>query len=709
MTRRVVAAGLIASLLLGLFSVPALAMKTGPEDVSQLPAGSKARSSFEEIAKVMGAGWPTPYTLTVVSNHGPLTKPAVLAEIYKFEQKIAHNKNVSSVTGSGQVYSTSTQLQSFGPQLRHSAAVSDQSKRDLLKLIDGLSQAGAGSAKLQSGLASASSGASQLQSGSGQAGSGAGQLHSGLTQAHAGSAKLQAGLSSALGGAVALEHGSAQALSGARQLVAGLGQAQAAAKPSVPALQTVASLTATTSSQVNTALAALQAMTTGKNDPRYAAALNALTAASGSAAGSQGLAAAVSEQAPALISGLNQLHTGAAQLQAGIDQLHGGNRQLADGIGQLSGGGGQLTSGLSQLTAGAQALQTGLGQLTNGAGQLAGGLDAGVGPAGQLTTGLATMRAAVTKSRVGIPSTAQLKELQAQSPGLFSSGYFVLAAVDGATHAARTAATFTMNLDRGGTAGQITVFPKYRLNDPRTMKLDGQLTALSRSFARTHDLQVAVGGPAGNLHDLTSVTKSNIWLAVAAIALAITFVLSVALRAVALPMIATLLGLLASAATFGVLELLFGGSSAPMGGPGYLDPVTIISVFTLTFGITTVFSTLLLMRARDAFLAGSDTTAAVRAGLRDTAASTAAGLLMIAAAIPFSLSGLRGVRELAIGVAAATLLGVLAVRPVLLPAAAAVLGRHGWWPTIAGRRGARRGREAATQPLRIRPRVGESA
>lgn len=43
------------------------------------------------------------------------------------------------------------------------------------------------------------------------------------------------------------------------------------------------------------------------------------------------------------------------------------------------------------------------------------------------------------------------------------------------------------------------------------------------------------------------------------------------------------------------------------------------------------------------------------------------------------------VRELGIGVAAAILLEIVLVRPVLLPAAEAVLGRAGWWPMSSPR------------------------
>ena len=680
--RHAVYAGFVGTALLAILAVPALALRSGPPDITQLPGAAKARIAFQEVSKVMGPGWATPYTLIVVANNRPLTTPSLLASVNRFELQIAKDKRVDSVTGPGSISSTSDQLSSFGPQLKHSAKISEQSKGQLLQLIDGLGQAGTGSAQLQTGLAQAASGAHQLHSGSGQAGSGAGQLHAGLAQARTGSTKLQRGLEQALGGAVALQSGAAQAISASGQLVNGLGKAQTAAKPSVPALRSLASETAAASAHLSHALSDLEAMTSGKSDARYSATASELQAAAGAASQAEALAGTVASQAPALVAGLNQLHTGAAQLQQGIGQLHAGNAQLAGGIAQLSSGGGQLTTGLTQLTAGAGALQIGLGQLTNGAGELATGLAGGVGPAGQLTTGLGTMQAAVIKARGQIPSTAQLRELERQSPGIFNSGYFVLAAVEGAQASSRNAATFAINLLRGGTAGQIIVVSKYQASDARTAALGSRLATLAQGFGATSNTQVAIGGPAGNLGDLTSVTKSRLWLDVAAVSIVLTLVLMVALRALLLPLVATFASLLVTAATFGVLALLFGGSAAPLGGPGYLDPITIISVFTLAFAISVTFSTLLLMRTREAFVSGRGAHEAARIGLRETAAaSTGAGLAMVAALIPFSTTELLNVRALGIGVAVAVLLDVLIVRPVLLPAAAAAIGRRGWWPT----------------------------
>ena len=738
-TRHAAATGAVATALLAAIAVPVLFLDTGPAAITQLPASASARIAFQEISRVMGPGWATPYNLVVVPNGRPVTTPRTLQSIARLESQIANDPSVDSVTGPGQIVATSRQLAPFGPSLRHSAAISDQSRTQLRRLIAGLGRAGAGSQQLQSGLVTAASGARQLNSGSGSAQSGASELHAGLAKARSGSSQLAAGLSSALDGARALKSGAGQALTGSAQLVHGIGLAQTPAAASVPALNALAGDTARTSSaiagaqaragdasaSVSGALTAVQAMTTGRSDPQYASAIARLQAALGAvsdlrgeidttastASSAKSLSSTIAHASPGLVAGLNLLHRGAAQLQAGIEKLRNGNAQLATGLGQLSGGGTRLTGGLDQLTAGAGALETGLGQLTNGTGQLAQGLSTGAAPAGQLTTGLGTMQAAVVKARGQIPSTAALKQLERQSPGIFNSGYFVLSALAGATSSDRNAASFMINLTRGGTAGQIVVVSKYPSGDPRADALRTRLAGLSATFAQRNNVQVAVGGPAGSLGDLTSVTRSRIWLDIAVIAAAIVLVLGVALRAVVLPAVATLCGLLVTAAAFGVLQVLFGGPDAMLGGPGYLDPVSVIGIFTVAFGITTTFSTLLLVHTRAAFVSAPGAARAVRAGLRETAAAaTGAGVVMVAALIPFGVTDLITLRQFGIGVAVAILLDLLVVRPVLLPAAATVLGRFGWWPTSGARtRHPARGPASEPDDVADAPAVAASA
>ena len=708
--RHPLALGSLAGVVLLALVIPAFSTESGPQDVRQLPPGNVARVAFNEISRVMGAGWPTPYDVIISDANGPITTNAVLSSINQFERRIAADPVVSSVLGPGAIYANASQLKTFGPSLRRSAAISDQSKRDLLKLINGLGQAGSGSAQLQAGLQQASSGATQLHTGSRQAGSGASQLHAGLAQARSGSAQLEAGLNQALAGAQALKNGANQALAGSALLRNGLGQAAGPVKAGLPAIGTLAADSSAALKQINQAkaaattagtsldgaIAALQSMSTGKSDPRFPAALRALrdtgvalaavntplARASTNAAVSALFAGQVKDQVNKLAPGLAALQTGATQLQAGIAELRNGNGQLASGLTQLSGGGSQLTSGLTQLTAGAGALQTGLSQLTDGTGQLAQGLVSGVSPAGQLVTGLGTMQAAVVKARGQIPSTTDLKALQKQAPGLFDSGYFVLAAVQGAQPSDRNAATFTINLLKGGNAGQIVVTGRYPVSDARARALGGRLQTLAAQFSAGARLDVAIGGPAGSLFDVSRTASHKLPAVLLGTALGIALLLGLFLRSLLIPAVATGLAALTTAAAFGVVVALFGGHAPVLGGPGTLDPVSETEILAAIFGSTLLYLVALLARSRDYYVATGVARDSLRRGMRATIASTSGmAAITIGMLVPFIDADLQPVRRIALAGAVAVTFTAFIVIPVVLPAAMSLLGRAGWWPT----------------------------
>jgi RND superfamily putative drug exporter len=714
---RAVLAGALATAAMLALAAPAMSLKTGPPDVSQLPKGNQARVSFEEVARVMGPGWPTPYNMIVVNPKGPITTAKTLEALDQFQEKVAKDPAVASVAGPGALSAETKALGKLPTALAESSKLLTGGKKDLGRLSSGLGQAGSGAQQLQSGLVEASSGAGKLHGGAGEAQTGSAKLHAGLATARGGSAKLSGGLAEALAGANALKAGATQALAGSVDLSNGLSSAHAPAAAGVPSLKQLASLTQSTSgtigslqgqaqgasSEVSSAIAALQGMTSGKGDPHYGEALAALERARGAASGvSSGLggaaggageaaklASTISAQGTFLANVLGELATGAGKLQAGIAKLNAGNAQLASGIGKLSSGGGQLTSGLTQLRDGAGALEAGLGQLTSGAGQLQTGLAGGVSPTGQLVNGLGQLQAGVAKFSTQLPSPKDIETLNEQSPGLFNSGYFLLAAVEGAQPAAANAATFAVNVSRGGSAGQVVVISRYPSSDPRTAALGDRLDIYAKRFALQNHLATAVGGPAGNLADFTSATNDRLPLVIVALALAVALTLGVALRAVALPIAAVLALLLTAASTFGVMQLLFGGSHPPLGGPGYLDPMSIIGIFTVVFGISLVYLTVLLARTREEILAGATVDRALDTALRSTAAaSTGSGLLMIAALIPFATTELLTVREFGVGVAVAVALDAFLVRPVLLPAAVEVMGRWSWWPTRLADHGA---------------------
>ena len=709
-TRGAVFAGALATAALVALAVPAARLETGPPDITMLPASTQARQDFERVATVMGPGWPTPYNIVVVSNTRPITDPALLRNVRDYQQAIAADVRVDSVVGPGAFVAQAKDLQALPAGLKDSAKLLKGGKRDLGRLEDGLGKAGAGARQLRTGLGSAAQGAGQLSAGSGTAGSGAGQLRAGIEQARAGAAAISGGLRDALVGATALKRGSADALAGAKTLTNGVGSAAGPVKAGLPVFQGLArdvssassalssahGSAQTTSGQVASALDSLKGMTTGRDDPAYAAAVNALSAAQSSASGvasalaglqpklsgAAGVSAAAAQQVTQLSKGLQQLHAGSSQLSTGIARLSKGNADLASGLAQLSGGGGKLTAGLQQLRDGAAALEGGLGELTSGAGQLQSGLGAGVAPAGELSTGLSTLQAGVAKFRGSLPSTKDIEQLQRESPGLFDSGYFVLAAIQGASKENRALASFAVNLDRGGSAGQIVVVPHEAASSDATRALAGDLRDSAAAFAAKTGTRTAVGGPAGDLADFASETNARVPLVIAALALAIALVLMVALRTVLLPLVASAFNLLTAAATFGAMTLLFCGDDPVLGGPGYLDPMSVIGIFAAIFGISATYDVLLLMRTRERLAAGEAAGAALQHGLRRTAAvATGAAIVMIAVGLPFAFSELANVRQFGVGIAIAVALGALVVRPVLLPAAAALLGRRGWWPT----------------------------
>ncbi len=721
-TRRAVWTGAAATAVLAVLAIPATSIETGPPDVSSLPAGNQARQDFETVAQVMGPGWPTPYNVLVVSNKRPITDTQLLAAIDRYQREIARDPRVDSVAGPGEFRAQTKPLGKLPKSLRDSSKLLKGGKRDLGRLENGLGQAGAGAQQLRSGLEAAASGANQLHSGSGQAGGGASQLHAGLAAARIGAAKISSGLNSALTGAEALRAGAGKALAGSKQLTGGLGQAAKPVQQGAPVVKQMANDISSASASLGPLVGSAQATTSSLDeaitklqaqagtDPQVASALAAVQSARDQAAavssglgsvqskvsGASGVATAFAGQTSQLASGLGQLLAGSTQLQSGIAQLRSGNSQLAGGIARLSSGGGQLTTGLTALRNGAGQLESGLGQLTTGSGQLASGLSAGTGPTGQLVSGLGQMQAGVAKFRGQLPSPKDLEQLQRQSPGLFDSGYFVLAAIAGAPPSQREQASFAVNLERGGSAGQIVVIPRYASSDQRTRELGATLRDSSQRFAAATGTETAVGGPAGNLADYHDTTAARVWVVVAALAALAAVLLMLMLRTVVLPLVAVAFDLLAAGAAFGILSLIYVGDDPIGGGPGYLEPMGIIGLFAAVFGLTVVYEVALLERAREVFLRTDDPREALRVGLRSTAwEATGAAVAMVAAIIPFMLSDLITLRQFGIGVAAVVILDAFIVRPVLLPAAVTLLGRWCWWPTS---RRARRGRATPSAP-----------
>jgi putative drug exporter of the RND superfamily len=699
--------GGVTFLLLAALSIPVFKLGSGPPDPRYLPSDNGARQAYEAVSREMGPGWVTPFELVVTKQQGTITTRQFLAVLNRYQQALAKDSAVVSVVGPGTIASNANQLQGVPQGLNTAARTAKKSKKDLKTLIAGLGQAGSGVQQVRAGLSAAASGAAQLSSGSGQAASGSAQLSSGIQQASAGAQQLSTGLDQASSGANQLASGSATASSGAKELAKQLGVASSGVTAGLPTLKNLAadvSKNASAASQlgamaqsanadVNAALQAMSSMTTGKSDPQYPTAVGALQRAAGSTGGLESSAGSLKSslsgdsaimnaalgQITALQAGLVKLKAGADQLSTGITKISVGNAGLAAGLHKLSGGGHALSSGLSQLSTGAQQLQAGIGAIHGGAGQLASGLSGGVSQSAPLQSGMSQITAAVIHSRKSIPSTAAVQTLHQQSPHLFDSGYFVLAALQGAPTASRQAAGFTVNVEQGGAAGRITVVPKWGANDPRTRALADRLTASSAAFAKRTGTEAALGGNAASLIQYRDVAASKLPAVIAGLLLCTYLLLLVVTRSLLLPLVAVVFNAATAGATFGLLTLLFGSHSPLLGGPGFMDPVTIISIATVVLALSAVYEVFVLSLSRERYDAGATDEAAYYGINHTWSVVTLATVPMLVATLLFTPALLTIVRELAIGTLIAIAINATVVRLVLLPAAMSMLGRFNWW------------------------------
>ena len=686
----------VAIAVLLLLAVPAVSLKTGPPSPSLLPKDSVARQDFEAVGRAMGPGWASPFNVVVASQRAPVTDKATLASLGRFQASWAKDVRVASVVGPGPIKAKADELNVLPKKLAESNKLLKGGKKELGKLQAGLGQAGAGVVTLREGLQAAAAGA----------GTGGRGRRPAARRAPASSCGRRADLRRAAPGTGGSDP-AAQRLgraAGGRQgdqrgprRCRRTGQGGAAGgRPDGRrrrrglfgrAGRVTVEQGAHGSARDRTRRAAEDA----GRQVRSGIPVRARRPELGehhrrrSVRHARGRAVEARLRCGDRRRAAEEDHGAFRRPQPPVRRFGPAAGRHRDGCSRamlssppaslpLAAGGGDLTSGLSQLSAGAATLQAGLGTLS-------GKLSGGTGPAGQLAAGLGTAKSKVAKFRSDLPSPKDLEQLQKESPGLFASGYFVLAAIDGASAAAQTQPSFVVNIDRGGSAAQIAVVSRYPAGDPRTQALGDDLRSSAQRFAATTATEAAVGGPAGELTDFASVTQSRIALVIIVLSAAIAVQLMLALRTIVLPLIAVAFDLLTAAAAFGVLALLFSGDNPPLGGPGFIDPMSIIGIFAAIFGLTIVYEVMLLHRTREEFLECGDAHQALRNALRPTAyAATGAALVALAAVGPFLATDLLAVRQFGVGLAVAVVLDAFIVRPVLLPATVELLGRWGWWP-----------------------------
>jgi RND superfamily putative drug exporter len=691
--------------LVGLLALaaPTLGLETGTPDVRLLPESSEARADYEEIQKILGPGFGGVFNVTIQSRDGrPLTTKRSLAEITQLQRAIATDPDIESVFGPAELNRVSEGVPAIERAL---------TGQGLGRLDRGLTRAAAGARE-------AGEGARTLHAATGEVESGSADLTAGIESAERGSANVAQGVDDASGGSSRLARGAERVSSGSGELSARIADARKTSgtfshqaevlrngqQTGRDQLRALAAPIGSADDSLARALGALDAMTTGRTDPRFRDALEAARAARQALTGADptsgeqldpayaGVAAGIADaegqfalglylsdrlgiQGRRTERGVERLAKGADDLDAGVKRLSASNQRLSDGLGRLATEGVQLPAGLERLVAGAQRLTAGVAQVDAGAGRLSAGIGgAGAGP-GQLTGGIEQMAEGVADQR----RSGQSERLERTSPGLFDSGLLPLALVDGTRPAARERTQFVLDLSNGGRTAQMTAFPTFTANDPRVGALRERIAAAAERIEGP-GLEVAIGGPAALLDDYTDAATDRLPLMITIFMLVSLLILIVAVRAIPLALVCVALNLLTVGVTFGVMQLTFGTDNPLFGGAGYVDVISLGLTLGVVFALSIDYQVFLLGRIREEYRTTGDNERALTAAIGATASViTGAAVVMVAVFLAFCLSSYIGIRQMGVGLAVAVFLDATVVRLVLLPAAMRLAGERIWW------------------------------
>jgi putative drug exporter of the RND superfamily len=706
--RRPAPVAVAIGVLVLILASPALALKTGPFSLGELPHDNPARQDAELIQHSFGGGFEAPFVLVAKTDEGPITDPARLAALGRMQRRIAATEGVESVIGPTQVTKAVEPLRKgLSTTLNSNGKVGPLS--NLSRLGRNLGQASRGVARLRGGISKATYGAGLLAEGSGRAEEGALAIAQGLGQAVGATQELSEAIEKLANGTKRVAEAQEEAAVGALAIKVGLESIpknlrnnalnrtlrlekslEEDSESTVPRLQAAAQ---TTSEQIATAEQQLEGMTVGKTDPNYGPALEAVRQAAAASSGLPGELAALRERLDrdarearlaaltlkSEIANLNEAFSGSKRLLEGEYKLRKANNELARGAARLNRETQKAPEQLELLGSGASQLAAGLTSLVGGTTELQSGLGEAYFRSQPLQTGLsrATVRVLSQSARLN----RRADRLRRTSPGIFDNGYFVLSALAGTKGQLHDRASEAVDLEGGGQAATELIFSRYPFNSSGSIALNDRLDEYAQKLSKETGLHTGVAGGPPTLNTYSRVTRERIPIVIAAITLATFLVLLIVLRALPLAAIAVGLNLATVGVAFGVLTILNHVPDGwPLGGRTYVDAVGATMIFGVVFGLSIDYAVFLLVRMREHYDQNGDSAAAIDYGLEHTArVITGAAAIMMAVFIAFAGAPIATVSQLGIGLTIAVLLDATVVRIVLLPALMLLIGERVWW------------------------------
>ncbi len=226
----------------------------------------------------------------------------------------------------------------------------------------------------------------------------------------------------------------------------------------------------------------------------------------------------------------------------------------------------------------------------------------------------------------------------------------------------------------------ILATPAFSPQDQRTVDL---INTIRHQLIPQYHLSAHIGGATAIFADFASVLKSKIPLFVGVIAFLGCLLLMIAFRSVLVPLTAAVMNLLAAAASFGVVVMVFQwgwGSSLLGAGTGPIESFLPVIMIAILFGLSMDYQVFLVSRMHEEWVATQDNETAVTNGQANTGrVITAAALIMICVFLSFVFGGQRVIAEFGVGLGGAVLLDAFILRTILVPALMHLFGRANWW------------------------------
>jgi len=241
----------------------------------------------------------------------------------------------------------------------------------------------------------------------------------------------------------------------------------------------------------------------------------------------------------------------------------------------------------------------------------------------------------------------------------------------------------TFNSDK--TAALWAVIPSTSASDPATATLISDLRDnVIPEATGSSGIETYVGGQTATFIDMADLIRDRMPMFMAAVIGLAFLLLLVVFRSIFVPVLAALMILLTSGATFGVMVAIFQwGWLGPVigldGATGPLVSYVPIMVFAIIFGLSMDYMIFLVSRIKESQIESGDNSKAVVFGISKSArVIVAAGLIMFSVFASFDIQDNLVIKMFGTGLAVAIIIDVVLARMILVPAVMTIGGKYTW-------------------------------